>query len=232
VERILTTLVAEPVTFQNVVLPGATVLKLKFLQELSPAKSKKGDFVDLALTDDLFVDRNLVAPKGSLVETYVREVKRPTVFGVPGEVRLDFRALLPLGPQRPPVALGGAAKKATEEAQKGQDKGAGGIIGAGAASVGGAILLGPVGLLGGLLIRGNSVKILEGSIMFLETSDDVRVSAYPVPESLQIDPNATIRESLVPMTTTTTTTTVTTTTVGQPKPSDGTIELPAEQQID
>jgi hypothetical protein len=238
VERILSLLVAEPVTFQDVVLPGATVLRLKFLQELSPAKSKKGDFVGLALTDDLFVDRNLVAPKGSLLETYVREVKQPRIFGVPGEVRLDFRALRPLGPQRPPVLFGAASKKATEEAQKGRDKGAGGILGAGAASIGGAIIFGPVGLLGGLLIRGNSIKIPEDTIMFMETSGDIGVSAYPVPESLQIDPDATIRESLV-TTTTTTTTTVTTTTVGtagnssQPDgAAGGTIELPAEQRID
>jgi hypothetical protein len=235
VERVLSILVADAVTFQEVILPGATVLGVKFLEELSPAKSKKGDFVGLALLEDLLVDHNLVAPKGSLVETYVREVKQPRPFGVPGEVRLDFKALLPLGPQRPPVTLGPAAKKATEDAQKGRDRGAGGIIGAGAASIGGAILLGPVGLIGGALIRGNSIKIPEGAVMFLETSGDVRVSAYPVPESLRIDPNATIRESLVPVTTTTTTTTtVTTRTVGpaEKQPSNGTIDLPAEQKID
>jgi hypothetical protein len=241
VERVLSDLVADAVTFQEVILPSATVLRLQFFEELSPAKSKKGDFVNLVLTEDLLVDHNLVAPKGSLVETYVREVKQPRIFGVPGEVRLDFKSLMLLGPQRPPVAFGAASKKATEDAQKGRDKGTGGILGAGAASIGGAVIFGPVGLLGGLLIRGNSVKIPEGSIMFLETSGDVRVSAYPVPESLRIDPNATIRESLVPTTTTTTTTTtVTTTTVGPApgsgsgsgKSSDGTIELPAEQSID
>jgi hypothetical protein len=231
VERILTTLVADTVTFQEVILSGATVLRVRFLEELSPAKSKKGDFVGLALTEDLLVDKNLVAPKGSLIETYVREVKQPRAFGVPGEVRLDFKSLLPLGPQRPLVTVGAAAKKATEEAQKGRDRGEGGIIGAGAAAIGGAVLLGPIGLVGGALIRGNSIKIPEGSVMFVETSGDVRVSAYPVPESLRIDPDATIRESLVPTTTTTTTTTtVTTTTVGTP--TDGAIELPAEQKID
>jgi hypothetical protein len=241
VERVLSILVADAVTFQEVILPNATVFGVKFLEELSPAKSKKGDFVGLALITDLFVDRNLVAPRGSLVETYVREVKQPRAFGVPGEVRLDFKALLPLGPQRPPVTLGPASKKATEDARKGREKGTVGIIGAGATSIGGALLLGPVGLLGGALIRGNAVKIPEGSIMFLETSGDIRVSAYPVPDSLRIDPNATIRESLVPVTTTTTTTTtVTTTTVGSApgpdsgseKPSGGTIDLPAEQKID
>ena len=235
VERVLANLVADPVTFQDIVMPTATVLKVKFLEELSPAKSKKGDIVDLALTDDLYLDKNLVAPRGSFIETYVREVKQPRAFGVPGEVRLEFRALMPLGPQRPPVSFGEASKKATEEAQKGKDKGEGAIIGAGAASLGGAVLLGPVGLIGGLFIRGNSIKIPEGSIMFVETSGDARVSAYPVPESLRIDPGATIRESVVPTTTTTTTTTVTTTTVGasggQAPSNKDTIELPPEQKI-
>lgn len=236
VERIIANLVADPVTFQDVILPTATVLKVKFLEELSPAKSKKGDVVNLALTDDLFVDKTLVAPRGSFIETYVREVKQPRAFGVPGEVRLDFKTLMPLGPQRPPVTIGESSKKATEEAQKGKDKGEGAIIGAGAASLGGAVLLGPVGLIGGLFIRGNSIKIPEGSIIFVETSGDARVSAYPVPESLRIDPSATIRESVVPTTTTTTTTTVTTTTVGTPTggqtPSNqDTIELPPEQKI-
>jgi hypothetical protein len=231
VERVLSALVADAVTFREVNLPGATVLRVRFLEELSPAKSKKGDFVGLALTEDLLVDHNLVAPRGSLVETYVREVKQPRAFGVPGEVRLDFKALLPLGPQRVPVAVGPASKKAAEDARSGKDKGEGGMIGAGAASIGGAALLGPIGLLGGALIRGNSIKVAEGSTMFLETSGDVSVSAYPVPESLRISPSATVRESLIPTTTTTTTTTtVTTTTVG--KPADGVIDLPAEQKID
>ncbi|GHS85981.1 hypothetical protein AGMMS49957_03230 [Synergistales bacterium] len=231
VERILSSLVAEPVTFQEAILPGATVLKARFLQELSPAKSKKDDFVGLALTDDLFVDKILVAPKGSLIDTRVREVKQPRAFGVPGEVRLQFNTLMPLGSQRPLVTFSAAAKKATDEAKKFGDKGEGSIIGAGAASIGGAILLGPVGLLGGALIRGNSVKIPEGSVMFLEVSGDARISGYPVPEGLRIDPDATIRESIVPTTTTTTTTTVTTTTKGVPA-SDTSITLPPEQKVE
>ncbi|GHV44161.1 hypothetical protein FACS1894204_00830 [Synergistales bacterium] len=232
VERILTSLVAESVTFQEAVLPGSTVLKTRFLEELSPAKSKKGDFVGLALTDDLFVDKILVAPKGSLIDTRVREVKQPRAFGVPGEVRLQFNTLMPLGSQRPLVTFSSAAKKATDDAKKFGDKGEGSMIGAGAASIGGAILLGPVGLLGGALIRGNSIKIPEGSVMFLEVSGDSRISGYPVPDGLRIDPDATIRESIVPTTTTTTTTTVTTTTKGVPAQNDGSIMLPPEQKVD
>jgi hypothetical protein len=218
VERLLASLVADPVTFQDVILPGGTLLRLKFLEELSPAKTKKGDFVRLALTDDLLVNKVLVAPKGSLVNTFVRDVKLPRRYGLPSEIRLDFRTLTPLGPQRPPVTVGSAAKKAVEEAQKGKNKGEGAIIGTGAASIGGAVILGPAGLLLGVLFKGDALKIPEGSITFVETSGDVTVSGYPVPESLRIDPGATIRESVAP-----------TTAAGA---SDAeTIQLPAEEKI-
>jgi hypothetical protein len=221
VERILASLVADPVTFQEVILPTATILKVKFLEELGPAQTKKGDDVKLALTDDLFVNKILIAPKGSFAETSVRQVKQPGVFGTPSNIRFDFRSLIPLGPERPPVVYGEASKKATEEAQKGKETGTGAIIGAGALSVGSTILLGPIGLPFGFLIRGNAIKIPAGTIMFLETSGDVRVSGYPVPESLQISPSATIRESVVPPAGNTTFS------------ADGkeTIVLPPEQQI-
>lgn len=196
VERILATLVSDPVTFRLVSLPAATVLKLRFMEELSPAKSQKGDKVNLTLTDDLVVEGCLIAPRGSLLDTVVREVKKPRAFGVPGEVRLDFNALIPLGPQHLKVVTGEASRKATEAAQKSGDKGEGAIIGAGAASLAGAALLGPVGLIGGLFIRGNSIRIPEGAVTFVQTSDDVTVSAYPIPESLRVDPGAAIRQSV------------------------------------
>ncbi|MBR6901133.1 MAG: hypothetical protein IKN30_03615, partial [Synergistaceae bacterium] len=61
----------------------------------------------------------------------------------------------------------------------------GAVIGAGAASVAGAALLGPVGLVSGVFIRGNSLKIRVGSVTFVQTSGDCTVSAYPIPISLQ-----------------------------------------------
>ena len=222
VERLLASLVTDPVTFQEMILPTATVLRVQFLEELGPAKTKKGDTVNLALTNDLLVGKVLIAPKGSLIDTTVSEVKQPGRLGIPSNIRFDFKSLIPLGPERPKVAYGAASKKATEEAQKGSDKGEGAIIGAVGAGVGGALILGPVGLPLAFLVRGNAIKIPQGTVMFLETSGDIRVSGYPVPESLRIDPNATVREAIS----------------AQPSaaPSSGTgdretIELPAEQKI-
>jgi len=147
VERLLASLVTDQVTFKDMILPTATVMRVQFLEELGPANTKKGDVVNLALTNDLLVDNVLVAPKGSLINTTVSSVRQPRMFGVPSNISFDFNSLIPLGPQRPLVTLGEASKKATEEAQKGRDRGEGAVIGAAGASLGGALVFGPVGLL-------------------------------------------------------------------------------------
>ena len=185
VESLLATLIMDPVTSVPVTLPGSTTMKFRFMDELSPATSKAGDFVRLELTDDLIVNQTLVAPAGSLLMTEVREVKRPRMFGIPGEVRLSFNELKPLGPQRPAVTVGDAAQKAIKEARKAGGRGEGAIVGAGAVSIAGAVLLGPLGLVSGAFIRGNSIKIAPGSVTFVQTSGDVVVAGYPIPASLQ-----------------------------------------------
>ena len=187
VESLLATLVMDPVTAQPVTIPADTVMKFRFMDELSPAKSKAGDFVRLELADDLIVNQHLVAPAGSLLLTEVREVKRPRMFGIPGEVRLSFNELRPLGPQRPPVCVGKAAEKAIKDARKAGGRGENGLVGAGAVSVAGAVLLGPVGLMSGAFIRGNSIKIPVGSVTYVQTSGDITVAAYPIPISLQMN---------------------------------------------
>ena len=189
VESLLATLIMDPVTAQPVTIPKDTTMKFRFMDELSPATSKAGDFVRLELVNDLIVNQCLAAPAGSLLITEVREVKRPRMFGIPGEVRLSFNELKPLGPQRPPVWVGAAAQNAIKEARKTGDRGEGAVIGAGAASIAGAALLGPVGLVSGVFIRGNSLKIAAGSVTFVQTSGDCTVSAYPIPISLQTSTN-------------------------------------------
>ena len=186
VESLLATLVMDPVAAQAVTVPADTTFKVRFMDELSPATSKTGDYVRLELTNDLIVNQILVAPAGSLLVTEVRDVKRPRMFGIPGEVRLSFQELKPLGPQKIPVLVGKASEAAIKEARKTGNRGESGIIGAGAASVAGAVLLGPVGLVGGMFIRGNSIKIPVGAVTFVQTSGDCTVQGYPIPISLQV----------------------------------------------
>ena len=154
------------------------------MDELSPAISKAGDQVRLELMDDIILKGCLVAPAGSLLLTEVRSVKKPRMFGVPGEVRLNFKELRPLGPQHPDVTIGTEAQKAIADARKAGDRGEGPVIGAGAASIAGAAILGPIGLVSGFFIRGNSLKIAAGSRTYLQIAEDTTVSAYQIPYSL------------------------------------------------
>lgn len=242
VESLLATLVMDPVSAQPVLLPGNTVMKFRFMDELSPAKSKKGDYVRLELTNDIIVNQCLVAPAGSLLITEVRDVKRPRMFGIPGEVRLSFNELKPLGPQRPPVCIGKESESAIKDARKAGDRGEGAVIGAGAMSIAGAALLGPVGLVSGVFIRGNSLKIPAGSVTFVQTSGDIVVSAYPIPSSIQVtEPSIT---SSQPQTSTSSQSTYdpdrdriikgdvfNRNAYGAPTPTGGDFELPPEQQV-
>ena len=50
--------------------------------------------------------------------------------------------------------------------------------------LGGALLLGPVGLAGGFLIRGNDKQLKEGTLFYVQTVDNVTVSGYKIPQQI------------------------------------------------
>ena len=71
-----------------------------------------------------------------------------------------------------PIFLGPKAKKAME-----LDTGTAGAAGA---SLLGAALIGPVGLAGGFLVRGNDKQIKEGTIAYVETSEPKNVKGFRI----------------------------------------------------
>lgn len=176
-ERLLGLLLSENVTMFEVEVPSDVVLKAMFKETLSPADVKEGQEVKMALAQDLTQGTNLIAPKGSIIKAHIVEVKKPRSFGRPSEINIGFDTLLPLGPERISLVMGEEAKEAAN-AEKAQ-------IAAVGTSFVGAILLGPVGLAGGFLVRGDAKDIPEGTTLFVQTSDSARVYAYPVPAGLQ-----------------------------------------------
>lgn len=175
-ERVLSLLLADPVSQVEVALPSDFVMKGRFLKELGPGKSKKGDIAPIELTEDIVITGKLVAPAGSRVLAEVTEVKMPKMFGVPGTVKIQLNSVELLGPERPELLIGPEAQSA--------DKGGKGIAGAAGASIAGAVLLGPVGLVSGILVRGNAVNIPEGALIYFQTKETVQVMAYPIPEGI------------------------------------------------
>jgi hypothetical protein len=177
VERLLVMLLAEPVTHVDVEISGDNVIRAKFLAKLGPGVSKVGDQASLELAEDFIVKGVLVAPAGNRVFAEVSDVTKPKNFGIPGGVKLKPNSLELLGPERPSIKIFDGTISA--------DKGEKGIIGAVGASTAGVILLGPVGLVGGLFIRGNSIDIPEGSIIYFQPTERARVSGFPIPAGLR-----------------------------------------------
>jgi len=176
-ERMLSLLFPDTLSWTEVELPANTVFKAAFTETISPSVAKKGDQVKLTLAQDLVVDGNLVAPRGSLVFAEIDNVKPPRSFGRPSEITFAFKHLVPLGPEVVPVFMGDKAI-ATNKDNKTMAIAAG-------TSVVGLVALGPVGLAGGFFVKGDAKEIPAGTNIYLETSQAVTVHAWPVPPGLQ-----------------------------------------------
>ena len=57
-------------------------------------------------------------------------------------------------------------------------------IGAAGASFAGAVLLGPLGLASGFLIRGSDKQLKEGTLFYVETMSAMMVQGYKVPSQI------------------------------------------------
>ena len=177
VERVLGMVVSDPVTSVPVKLPAGTVVRLQLTQTLKPSVTKKGDIVLFRATHNIAVGERLVIPAGAPAEAIVTSVKKPGMFGRPSQIKIAMKKLHTLGGESVPVSEGAASKEASEfEAS---------YAAAAGTSLVGAIALGPIGLAGGFLIRGNAKEIPAGAVLYVQTSAAQKVNAYPVPESLR-----------------------------------------------
>ena len=176
VERILTMLLSDPVTQNELEVSSDKALKAQFLEKIGPGKSRKGDSVNIDLLDDFTIDNYLIAPKGSRIVAEVAEVTRPGAFGRKGEVKVALKYLQVLGPEEvmvkfiDPGTLG-----------KGGEKN---VAAAAGTSIVSTAILGPVGLLAGLLIRGDSLDVKERTQFYLQLSERTKISVFPIPSGL------------------------------------------------
>ncbi|MDD4160626.1 MAG: hypothetical protein PHO18_06745 [Synergistaceae bacterium] len=176
IERLITKLLPEGVLATPVEIPAATVVKTSLTQTLTVKNVKVDDKVVLKLLEEIVVSQNLVAPRGSRVFAHITKVKPPRSFGRPSEIEMAFDALEVIGPNAVTVAMGEAAKKAMEADAA--------TIGAVGASFAGAILLGPLGLASGFLVRGSDNQLKEGTLFYVETTAASTVHGYKIPNQI------------------------------------------------
>ena len=175
-ERLLMKLLPEGIMATQFELPKETIVKGILRDTLTVRNVKVGDIIILALNEQIMVGDMLVAPKGSRVFAHITTVKPPRSFGRSSVIEMEIDGVEVLGPYVVPVNIGDAAKKAMEADSA--------MIGAAGASLAGAVLLGPVGLAGGFLIRGNDKQLKEGTLFYAQTSEATPITAYQIPSQI------------------------------------------------
>jgi hypothetical protein len=158
----------------GVQIPAATVFKANFMDTLTVRTVAVGDIVRLEMEEDCIINGTLTVAKGNRLFAEVTKVRLPRSFGRPSEIHFDFKNIETIGGKPVPVVVGPEAKKAMEVDAN--------MIGAAGASLAGAIVFGPLGIAGGILVRGNDRQIPEGTLIYVETEEFSNVEGYTIPD--------------------------------------------------
>ena len=165
-ERLVeTTYSGGQVPVQAVVLPKDSLVKIEFTAPLSSKTAQAGDPVYFKAADNLYVNDVLVLAKGSDGVAEVEKVVQPRSFGRDARIDVKFSHVLAVDGSKVPVYIGKLAKQEAKTA-----------AGAAGASIGGMIILGPIGAVGGAFVTGKSIMIPEGATSYVQVTADQSIS--------------------------------------------------------
>lgn len=144
------------------VVPQGTKVALVFDQALSSKTAKVGQLVRLHVQNDVFVGGDKVIRRGTAVQGVISKVSKHKHYGINAEMRLDIHPVASVTGLRIPLEPGG----------KGEQLKSSKTAAAAGATAGGAIVLGPIGLVGGYFIHGKPVKIKIGDTLVTQVVQD------------------------------------------------------------
>lgn len=152
---------------QEVMIPVSTLVTMKTLEPLDSKTAQEGETVQFAVADDVVVDGIVAIPRGMEATGTITKARKSGRFGKDGKIEITFHSVRAADSTPVDLIVG---EKTKEEYKR--------TAGAVGASAAGAIILGPVGLVGGLFIHGNDVNIPEGTTMYAETAKDTDVVGF------------------------------------------------------
>ena len=152
-------------TVQRVIVPQGTLVNLVFDQPVSSETARVGDIVYLHVRDNVGIGPTTVIRAGTPVTGVLTSVKHRQHFGVNAKIMMALN----------PVMSTFGRSISLDFVQAGHRIGGSKSTTAGAASVGGAILLGPVGLVGGFFVSGKRVEIRAGQPLTAQVAVTTRL---------------------------------------------------------
>ena len=160
------------VPVEAVVLPKDSLVKIEFTAPLSSKTARPGDPVKFRVADNLYVNDVLVLSKGADGVGEVSKVVPPRSFGRDARIDVKFSHVFAVDGTKVPIYIG---KLAQQEAKT--------AIGAAGATIGGMVVLGPIGAVGGAFVTGKSKTIETGSTTYVQVVEDQKISGIVYQEA-------------------------------------------------
>ncbi len=158
-------LVAVAANAQRTTIPAGTEVNLVFDQSVSSKSVKVGDTIRLHVKDDVMVNGHTVLKEGTKVTGLISKVEKRKRYGINAQLRIALS----------PVRVRNGRSVTLEPRDKGKAVGGEKSTQAAAATAGGALILGPLGLAGGYFIVGKEVNIKQGDDLRTEVAKSVRL---------------------------------------------------------
>lgn len=159
------------VTLTNQVgtLASDHVFKVILNDAVSTKTSHEGDVIKFTVAENVMDGNVLLVPAGTVGSATITTLKKARSFGRNGALDITFDSVPAIDGTEFTAIQGDEAKEKT----KGEIKAAG-------ASIAGAVLLGPVGLVGGAFIKGKNIDYPVGSTVFIQPQDSVSIQGLVI----------------------------------------------------
>lgn len=145
------------ITTQPATIGEDHVFKISLDKPLSTKENKQGDEFTFTVQEDILDGNALVIPAGTVGKGHIEVLKKAASFGRSAKLELAFDTIPMLDGTNFKAVQGEASKKKTETELK-----------AAGASVAGVAILGPVGLVGGFFVKGNSIELPAGAALYVQ----------------------------------------------------------------
>ncbi len=141
----------------SLTIPAGTLVRLNLEEDLSSKTSKTGEMVKFTVAESVKIGSRTIIRLGATARAQLQKVRKPGRFGRIGSLKLKYLSVTSTRGKEIPVTLGEKAVKTNESL---------GL--AAGASIGGYMLLGPIGLIGGTFVRGHHIDIPAGTQLVVE----------------------------------------------------------------
>ncbi len=145
------------------------VFSLELTEPITSQKNLKDDVVHVKVAEDVMDGETLLIPKGTVGTGHITEITKARSFGRNAKLNIVFDQLQGIDGTVFTAIQGEEAKSKTKDEYK-----------AAGASVAGAVLLGPVGLVGGFFVKGKSIDLPVGTLVYVQPESTVTISGVEI----------------------------------------------------